>query len=226
MPHEPEAAGLLGLMLLNEAREPAHTAEGALVLLRDQDRTEWDRAMIDEGHAIVRACVRRGRPGPFQLRAAIQAVHRDADSFEATDWSQIVALYDHLYSVTPTPVVALDRAIAVGEIEGPGAALAALDAIGSALATYHLMHAARGAMLRRLGRRDAARVAFARAARLVATQAERRFLAHQAAELAEDGTPMARRQGRPTRPPSEPGVRVQPPDEDLDVGPFLDARDV
>jgi RNA polymerase sigma-70 factor, ECF subfamily len=184
MPDEPEAAGLLALMMLSESRVPARTAEGALVLLRDQDRTEWDRTMIEEGHAIVRACIRRGQPGPFQLQAAIQAVHCDADSFEATDWPQIVALYDHLFSVMPTPVVALNRAIAIAEIEGPGAALTTLDAIAPDLDNYHLMHAARGTMLRRLGRRDAAQAAFERAARLAATEADRRFLAQQLQELA------------------------------------------
>jgi RNA polymerase sigma-70 factor (ECF subfamily) len=187
MPNEPEAAGLLALMLLNESRMPARTAEGTLVLLRDQDRTKWDRTMIEEGHAIVRACIRRDRPGPFQLQAAIQAVHCDADSFEATDWHQIVALYDHLFSVMPTPVVALNRAIAIGEIEGPGAALIALDAIAPDLDNYHLMHAARGTTLRRLGQRDAAHAAFVRAAHLAATEADRRFLAQQIEELAEDG---------------------------------------
>jgi RNA polymerase sigma-70 factor (ECF subfamily) len=190
MPDEPEAAGLLALMLLSEARVPARTAVGALVLLRDQDRTMWDRAMIEEGQAIVRACLRRDQPGPFQLQAAIQAVHCDADSFEATDWPQIVALYDHLFSVMPTPVVALNRAIAIGEIEGPGAALTVLDAIASDLDHYHLMHAARGTMLRRLGRRDAAKAAYERAAHLAATQADRRFLAQQIEELAEEGAPM------------------------------------
>ena len=184
MPDEPEASGLLALMLLSESRVPARTAEGALVLLRDQDRTEWDGSMIEEGHAIVRACVRRGQPGPFQLQAAIQAVHCDADSFEATDWPQIVALYDHLWMVMPTPVVALNRAIAIAEIEGPGGALTTLDAIAPDLDDYHLMHAARGTMLRRLGRRDAARAAFERASTLATTEADRRFLAQQIEELA------------------------------------------
>jgi RNA polymerase sigma-70 factor, ECF subfamily len=190
LPDEPEAAGLLALMLLSESRVPARTAEGALVLLRDQDRTKWDRTMIQEGHAIVRACIRRGRPGPFQLQAAIQAVHCHADSIEATDWPQIVALYDHLFAVMPTPVVALNRAIAIAEIEGPGAALTTLDAIASDLDTYHLMHAARGAMLRRLGQRDAAQAAFERAAHLAATDVDRRFLAQQIEELAKDGALM------------------------------------
>jgi RNA polymerase sigma-70 factor, ECF subfamily len=183
MPDEPEAAGLLALMLLSEARVPARTAGGQLVLLRDQDRTRWDRAMIEEGQAIVRACIRRGQPGPYQLQAAIQAVHGDAESFEATDWPQIVALYDHLYGVLPTPVVGLNRAIAVAETEGPEVALARIDAIAPGLDAYHLLHAARGTMLRRLGRREDARAAFERAAALAVTDADRRFLARQIEEL-------------------------------------------
>ena len=110
MPDEPEAAGLLALILLSESRVPARTAEGSLVLLRDQDRTKWDGRMIEEGHAIVRACIRRDQPGPFQLQAAIQAVHCDADSFEVTDWPQIVALYDHLFSVMPITLSCPPRA--------------------------------------------------------------------------------------------------------------------
>jgi len=188
MPDEPEAAGLLALMLLNESRVAARTADDAIVLLRDQDRTKWDRTMIEEGHAIVRACIRRNRPGPYQLQAAIQAVHCDADSFETTDWPQIVALYDQLVSVMPTSVVALNRAIAIGEIEGPAAALAAIDDIGPGLDDYHLMHAARGTTLRALGRRDAAKIAFERAADLAATEADRRFLMRQIEELASDQT--------------------------------------
>ncbi len=140
--------------------------------------------MIEEGHAIVRACIRRGQPGPFQLQAAIQAVHCDAATFEATDWPQIAALYDHLFSVMPTPVVALNRAIAIAEIAGPGAALTTLDAIAPGLDSYHLIHAARGTMLRRLGRPDAAQAAFERAAHLAATEADRQFLAQQLQELA------------------------------------------
>jgi len=185
MPDEPEAAGLLALMMLSESRAPARTAEGALVLLRDQDRATWDHTMIAEGHAIVRACIRRGQPGPFQLQAAIQAVHCDAATFEATDWPQIAALYDHLFSVMPTPVVALNRAIAIAEIAGPGAALTTLDAIAPDLDNYHLIHAARGTMLRRLGRPDAAQAAFERAAHLAATEADRQFLAQQLQELAQ-----------------------------------------
>lgn len=179
MPDEPEVAGLLALMLLNDARLPARTVGGNLVLLRDQDRTRWDRVMIDEGHAIVRSCIRRDRPGPYQLQAAIQAVHCDAASFEATDWRQIVVLYDQLFSMTPTPIVAFNRAIAVGEVEGPDVALAALDALAGVLDNYHLLHAARGTVLRRLGHEEEARVALVRAAELAVTERDRRFLTEQ-----------------------------------------------
>lgn len=189
MPDEPEAAGLLALMLLSEARFPARTTGGSIVLLRDQDRTTWDRAMIDEGHSIVRDCVRRGRPGPFQLQAAIQAVHCNADTFEATNWREILTLYDHLLSVMPTPMVALNRAIAVAEVEGPESALRALDEIAPDLDGYHLLHAARGTTLRRLGRRDAAMAAFERAAALAVNEPDRRYLAQQIAALADDRAP-------------------------------------
>ena len=141
--------------------------------------------MIDEGQAIVRAGIRRGRPGPYQLQAAIQSVHSDVEAFEATDWPQILALYDHLFSMMPTPVVALNRAIAVAEVQGPGAGLTTLDAIAPDLGSYHLMHAARGTMLRRLGQRDAARAAFERADLLAWTEADRRFPRQQIKELTE-----------------------------------------
>jgi RNA polymerase sigma-70 factor, ECF subfamily len=186
MPDAPEAAGLLALMLLNEARMPARRAGGALVLLRDQDRSTWNRTMIQEGHAIVRACIRRNQPGSFQLQAAIQAVHCHAAAFETTDWPQIVALYDHLFAILPTPVVALNRAIAIGETEGAGAALAALDAIAPTLDSYHLLHAARGTLLRRLGDGDSAKAAFERAAELATAEADQRFLAQQIEALAKD----------------------------------------
>jgi RNA polymerase sigma-70 factor (ECF subfamily) len=185
MPNEPEAAGLLALMLLSESRMPTRTSDGYIVLLRDQDRTKWDRAMIEEGHAIVRACLRRDQPGPFQLQASIQAVHCDADSFEATDWQQIVGLYDHLYAVMPTPVVALNRAIAVGEADGPDAALTALDTIGPDLDDYHLMHATRGTVLRQLGQPKEAKTAFERAAQLATADADREFLTLQIERLAK-----------------------------------------
>jgi RNA polymerase sigma-70 factor, ECF subfamily len=179
MPDEPEVAGLLALMLLSESRMPARVSEGDRVLLRDQDRTRWDRDLIEEGHAIVKSCVRRDQPGPFQLQAAIQAVHCNAASFDETDWSQIVSLYDHLFSIMPTPVVALNRAIAIGETDGPNASLEALETIATDLDSYYLLHATRGSLLRRLGDRPAARAAYERAATLAPTEADRRFLIQQ-----------------------------------------------
>jgi RNA polymerase sigma-70 factor (ECF subfamily) len=175
MPDEAEIAGLLALLLLTESRWSARFSDdGSIILLRDQDRSSWDRALIEEGHAIVRACLRRNQPGPYQIQAAINAVHADADSFEATDWTQILALYDQLLAMTPTPVVAMNRAIALAEVLGPQAALEALD--GLTLDDYHLFHAARADLLRRLGRQDDARHAYARAANLATSQAERAFL--------------------------------------------------
>lgn len=183
MPDEPEAAGLLALMLLNESRVPARMDAGSLVLLRDQDRSRWDRGMIAEGQMIVRECIRLNRPGPYQLQAAIQAVHCDAAAFDATDWSQIIVLYDQLYAVAPSPVVALNRAIAVGEIEGPGVALAELDSIVDDLGRYHLAHAARATMLRRLGRTAEARDTFRLAAEFAVSEIDREFLEEQVAML-------------------------------------------
>lgn len=183
MPDEPEAAGLLALTLLNESRMPARMAGGKVVLLRDQDRTKWERRLIEEGHAIVRACIRRDQPGPFQIQAAIHAVHCDAKSFEATDWLQIISLYDRLFALMPTPVVALNRAIALGEIEGPGTALAILDSIAPDLAEYHLLHAARGETLRCIGDRMAAASAYERAVQLAPTEADRLFLERRLEEL-------------------------------------------
>jgi RNA polymerase sigma-70 factor (ECF subfamily) len=175
MPDEAEVAGLLALLLLTESRWAArYAADGSLVLLRDQERALWDRAKIDEGHAIVRACLRRNRPGPYQIQAAINAVHADAASFEATDWSQILALYDQLIAISPTPVVALNRAIALGEVHGPRAALALLDDLD--LGHYHLFHAARADLLRRIGRIGEAALAYGRAAELAPSDAERAFL--------------------------------------------------
>lgn len=152
MPDEPEAAGLLAVMLLNEARVPARTDRGSAVLLRDQHRPDWNGDLIDEGHRIVRRCIGVGRPGPFQLQASIQAVHCDATSFDATDWPQIVALYDHLYALMPTPIVALNRAIAISETEGHTASLRLLDSVGPELDGYGPLHAARAASLHALGR--------------------------------------------------------------------------
>ena len=175
MPDEMEVAGLLALLLLTESRRAARTGpDGSLVLLDEQDRTGWDHALITEGQAIVRRCLRRNQPGTYQLQAAINAVHADAATAEQTDWSQILALYDQLLAVAPTPVVALNRAIAVGEVHGPAAALALVEEL--ALGTYHPFHAARADLLQRLGREGEAAAAYQRAAELATTDAERDFL--------------------------------------------------
>jgi RNA polymerase sigma-70 factor, ECF subfamily len=151
MPDEPEVTGLLALMLLTESRRPARTGrDGALVLLADQDRARWDQALIAEGQALVRRCLRRDQPGPYQIQAAISAVHSDAPVAAATEWDQILALYDQLLMVAPSPVVALNRAVAVAEVQGPAAALAIVDGLG--LTRYYLFHAIRADLLRRLGR--------------------------------------------------------------------------
>ncbi len=176
MPDEPEAAGLLALLLLTDARRDARTDNaGALVRLPDQDRSAWDRALIDEGHTLVRACLRRGRPGPYQLQAAINAVHTDAPSAADTDWVQIVALYDQLLAVTPTPVVALNRAIALAEVDGPAAGLDEID--GLELDRFYVFHAARAEMLHRLGAVEQSRAAYDIAISLTDNPAERRHLA-------------------------------------------------
>ena len=187
MPDEAEVAGLLALLLLTESRWPARfAAGGSLVLLRDQDRAVWDRTMIQEGQAIVRACLRRNRPGPYQIQAAINAVHTDAVSIETTDWAQVLALYDQLLALTPTPVVALNRAIALAEVWGPHAGMAVLDDLE--LEDYYLFHAARADLLRRLGRpADAAR-AYARAADLAPSEAERAFLFGRLDEVGSRGS--------------------------------------
>src|SRR5438128_444111 len=175
MPDEPEVAGLLALLLLTESRRSSRTRpDGSLVLLGEQDRTRWDRALIEEGKEIVRRCLRRNRPGAYQLQAAINAVHADAPTLELTDWSQIVALYDQLLVVAPTPVVALNRAIAIGELRGPAAALALVDELD--LDNYQPFHATRADLLRRLGRNSEAAAAYERAAAMAPTDAERDFL--------------------------------------------------
>jgi RNA polymerase sigma-70 factor (ECF subfamily) len=177
MPDEQEVAGLLALLLLTESRRVSRTdADGSLVLLGEQDRARWDRALITEGQAIVRACLRRDQPGPYQLQAAINAVHADAATFDATDWPQIVSLYDQLLAIASTPVVALNRAIAIGEVEGADAALALVDELD--LASYHPFHATRGDLLRRLGHHRDAATAYERAAELAPTETEREFLRH------------------------------------------------
>ena len=173
LPDEPEVHGLLALLLLTEARRPARTTrDDSLVRLADQDRALWDQDLIAEGRAMVAACWRRNVPGPYQIQAAIAAVHSYAPTAAETDWDQIVHLYDQLLTYLPTPVVALNRAIAVGERDGPAAALAALDALADKLDTYHLLHAARGDVLHRLGRHDEAAAAFERAVALTANAAE------------------------------------------------------
>jgi RNA polymerase sigma-70 factor (ECF subfamily) len=178
MPDEPEAEGLLAQLLLIWARRRARiTRAGAPVLLPDQDRSLWDQAMIAEGQELVRACLRRGRPGPYQLQAAINAVHSDSATAAQTDWPQILALYDQLFTVTPTPVVALNRCVAVAEVHGPAAALELVDQLG--LDDYHLFHVTRADLLRRLGRRDAAAGAYDAAIARTANGTERTFLAHQ-----------------------------------------------
>jgi RNA polymerase sigma-70 factor, ECF subfamily len=177
LPDEPEVAGLLALLLLSESRRASRArADGSLVLLGDQDRTRWDRALIAEGQAILRRCLRRNQPGPYQLQAAINAVHADAPTIQQTDWPQILALYDQLLSVAPTPVVALNRAVAVGEVHGPAAALALVEELD--LDSYHLFHATRADLLRRLGRQREAAAAYERSAALAPTDAERAFLNH------------------------------------------------
>jgi RNA polymerase sigma-70 factor, ECF subfamily len=176
MRDEAEVTGLLALLVLIEARRATRTApDGSPVVLAEQDRSRWDHALIAEGLTLVRACLRRNRPGPYQVQAAIQAVHTDAATFEAIDWSQIVALYDQLLAIAPTPVVALNRAIAVGEVDGPAAALKLVETLEPELDGYHAFHAARADLLWRLGRSSDATAAFERAAELAPTDAEREF---------------------------------------------------
>jgi RNA polymerase sigma-70 factor (ECF subfamily) len=175
MPDEAEAYGLLALVLLIEARRPARTAlDGSLVLLSEQDRSLWDRNLIDRGHAVVAACLRRNQPGPYQLQAAINAVHTDSASAAETDWSQILALYDQLLTQAPTPVVALNRAVALAEVRGPAAGLADIDLLD--IDGYHLFHATRADLFRRLGRLGEAVEEYKVALSLVRNETERRFL--------------------------------------------------
>jgi RNA polymerase sigma-70 factor (ECF subfamily) len=184
MPDEPEVHGLLALLLLVEARRAARAApDGSLVLLPDQDRSRWDQALVAEGHGLVAACIRRNQPGPYQLQAAINAVHTDAPSARDTDWSQILQLYDQLLAVAPTPIVALNRAVAVAEVHGAVVALAVVDSLD--LAGYHLFHATRADLLRRLGRDREAAEAYQAALVVVENGAERRFLEHRALMLSK-----------------------------------------
>jgi RNA polymerase sigma-70 factor (ECF subfamily) len=180
MPDEPEVAGLLALMLLSDARMPARGDAAHVVLLKDQDRSQWDRPLIAEGQALVLACMRRRRLGPFQLQAAIQALHCAAPRYEETDWAAIVRFYDRLIAVMPTPVVALNRAVAVAEIQGPETGLALLEVVREELDGYHLLHASRGSMLERLGRPHDAAEEYDRAAALARTNAAVSFLSRRA----------------------------------------------
>jgi RNA polymerase sigma-70 factor (ECF subfamily) len=183
MPDEPEVNGLLALLLLTESRRAARTTPaGQLILLPDQDRARWDAALIGEGQRIVRACLRRNQPGTYQIQAAIAAVHSAAPTAGQTDWRQILALYDQLFALSPTPVIALNRAIALAEADGPAAALASVDAL--ALDGYHLYHATRADLLRRLGRDAAAAAAYDQAIALAENKAERAFLTARRAALA------------------------------------------
>jgi len=183
IPDEPEVLGLLALMLLVDARRASRTAaDGSLVLLADQDRALWDRDHIAEGHALVRRCIALGHPGVYQLQAAINAVHADAPSTRSTDWRSIVTLYDQLLALRPSPIVALNRAVAVAEVEGAAAGLALVDAL--ALEKYYLFHSIRADLLVRLGHRDEAIAAYTAALALTDNAPERAFLAKQRAALA------------------------------------------
>jgi RNA polymerase sigma factor (sigma-70 family) len=177
MPDEPEPIGLLALMRLHLARAEARFSDdGAIVLIRDQDRTRWNASAIRDAVALVERALRMGRAGPYQLQAAIVAVHAEADAYQATDWAEIVAIYDRLLILQPTAVVALNRALAVAELRGPQQALGEIEPLAGRLAGYHLFHAARAELLRRLGREDEARQANEAALALTENPAEQRLL--------------------------------------------------
>jgi RNA polymerase sigma-70 factor, ECF subfamily len=188
MPDEGEVAGLLALMLLIESRRATRTTgDGGLVLLADQDRSRWDHGLIAEGQAIVRRCLRRSQPGPYQIQAAINAVHSDAPSAAATDWGQILQLYDQLVMIAPGPVVALNRAVAVAEVEGSGAALTLVDRLD--LHDYYLFHAIRADLLRRQGRDGEAALAYQAAIARAGNAAERDFLERRLGEVTGPASP-------------------------------------
>ena len=186
LPDDPETAGLLGLMLLQHSRRDARTDDaGDLVVLDEQDRSRWDHDMIDEGLALVRDTLPRGRIGPYQVQAAIAACHAEAPRPEDTDWPQIATLYGALAAIAPSPIVELNRAVAVAMADGPSAGLALLDTLAAAgeLDDYHLFHSARADLLRRLERDDEAAAAYRRALDLTTNEAERRFLEGRLARL-------------------------------------------
>ncbi|MEY2399606.1 MAG: polymerase sigma-70 factor, subfamily [Actinomycetota bacterium] len=185
MPDEGEVLGLLALMLLTSSRRAARVdANGDLVLLGDQDRSLWSQDLIAEGVALVRRLIQRNHPGPYQLQAAINAVHASAASANTTDWSQILASYDQLYALTPTAVVAMNRAVAVAEVHGAAVALATLEPVAGALAGYHPYHVTRADFLGRLGRVDEARAEYDSALATVGNDAERSYLERKRASLA------------------------------------------
>lgn len=187
LPEEPEVAGLLALMLLTEARRTTRVAGGELIPLHEQDRGGWDRALIAEGHDLVRACLARNRPGQYQLLAAVNAVHTDAPAARDTDWEQIAQLYAQLQAVAPSPIVALNRAVAIAELDGPEVALAEVDRlpeIQPSLTTYHAWHATRADLLRRLGRSAEARAAYDAAIAVTENAAERAYLSRRRGSLA------------------------------------------
>jgi RNA polymerase sigma-70 factor, ECF subfamily len=198
MPDEPEVLGLLALMLLVESRRPARSPD-EVILLADQDRTRWNRELIAEGQAIVRRCLFRGQPGPNQLQAAINAVHSDAPTVAATDWRQVVALYDQLLALQPSPIVALNRAVAIAELHGPAPALALVDALD--LDDHHRYHAVRAYLLRRLDRPGEAAAVVERAVGGAANDVERAFLQRRLDEL--HGTQGASRSSGRTATPLE-----------------------
>ncbi len=177
IPHESETLGLLALMLLIDARRDARAVDGDLVLLSEQDRTLWDESKMDEGRALMRICLARNRPGTYQLQAAINAVHGDALSAAGTDWRQILSLYDQLMSIAPSPVVALNRAVALAEVHGVAQAIELVDAID--LPGYHLYHAVRADLLRRIGRTADAACAYRLALDNCENRRERDFLLGQ-----------------------------------------------
>jgi RNA polymerase sigma-70 factor (ECF subfamily) len=182
MPDEPEVIGLLALLLLTKARQPARTTQdGSIIRLAEQDRSLWDRALIDEGQELVRACIRRNAPGPYQIQAAINAVHSDAADANDTEWHQILALYDQLLALNPTPIVALNRAVALSEVRGPAPALEVVESLD--LDRYHLFHAVRADLLSRLGRYDEAAAAYDNAIARTENTQERRLLERRRAAL-------------------------------------------
>jgi RNA polymerase sigma-70 factor (ECF subfamily) len=181
LPDVPEVTGLLALMLLTEARRSARLAGGELVPLHEQNRGGWDRELIAEGHDLVRECLAIGRPGHYQLLAAINAVHTDAPTAADTDWTQIEALYAQLYAVAPSPIVALNRAVAIAELDGPAVALAEVERLP--LEGYHPWHVTRAELLRRMGRSDDARAAYDAALALIDNEAERAYLTRRRGQL-------------------------------------------